>query len=135
MAKTYTASRAVHITTIGISPYDGVDVGDHNKDVVADGLDVVKAGQGYDIHILVKFKEKLSGANIWGSEFDTTYAIITGLVSRVGSIAPIYAKSSPAVLRELLLVPRAINDGIKVNPLLLQVKSGRISVYKPCSTK
>lgn len=124
LAKTYIAARAVHITTIAVSPYDGIDAGDHNKEVVADGLDIVKAGQGYDLHILVKFKEKFHGANIWGSELDTTYSIITGLVSHVGSIFPLFAKSNETALHEMLLVPRAIKEGIKVNPLLLEGVGG-----------
>jgi len=43
---------------------------------------------------LVKFKEKLDPKDAWGSELHTMYQIIAGMVSRVGSITAIYAKSA-----------------------------------------
>ena len=50
--------------------------------------------KGFDLHVLVKFKEKLDPKEAWGSELHTMYQIIAGMVSRVGSITAIYAKSA-----------------------------------------
>ena len=44
LAKTYTGSKGVQITTIGISPYDVTDAGNHNPQVIANGTDIRNAG-------------------------------------------------------------------------------------------
>jgi len=126
LAKTYTGSKGVQITTIGISPYDVTDAGNHNPQVIANGTDIRNAGNGFDLHVLVKFKEKLNPKEAWGSELHTMYQIIAGMVSRVGSITAIYAKSAVNALRELMVVVNATRDGIKINPTLVQGTGGLV---------
>jgi len=123
--KTYTGSKGVQVTTIGVSPHCTTDVGHHNTEIVGNGH-ILKAAPGFDIHLLVHHENEQPGqAPALSLQFEVMMNLISGLVSKVGSIMPVFAQqSAEAGLLDFMCVPVAVSEGTQVNPVIVQGLGG-----------